>query len=79
MNESDAQEILLAVLSGKKTLVEAGTTPRRVVLSMKNYRILQQFHATLGELPNPELDYITRYTVFGLSVFIDDGVEISVQ
>ena len=71
--QPSAQEILLVLFSQKRDLIAAGGTPSRVVLSQQNYRTVQRFHASLGELPNPEIDYITRYTVFGLPVFTEEG------
>ena len=69
---ANAQEILLRLFSQKRDVIAAGKTPSRVVLSMQNYRTVQAFHASLGELPNPEIDYITRYTIFDLPVYTED-------
>lgn len=66
-----AEEILLTILAQKRELVAAGRRPSRVVLSIRHYRTVQSFHASLGELPDPAIDYITRYTIFGLPVFTE--------
>ncbi|TVQ36878.1 MAG: hypothetical protein EA384_13510 [Spirochaetaceae bacterium] len=79
MQQPDAQAIILELWRKRQALRERGQTPRRVVLSMHNYRLLQQYHATLGELPDPDIDYITRYTVFDLPVYIDDTVDCTVE
>ena len=74
-DQPSAQEILLVLFSQKRDLIAAGGSPTRVVLSMQNYRTVQRFHASLGELPNPEIDYITRYTIFDLPVFTEEGTD----
>ena len=75
----EPQAVILELWRKRQALREQGRLPRRVVLSIQNYRLLQQYHATLGELPNPDVDYITRYTVFDLPVYIDDSVECNVE
>ncbi|TVR32907.1 MAG: hypothetical protein EA404_06135 [Spirochaetaceae bacterium] len=75
----EPQAVILELWRKRQALREQGRLPQRVVLSVQNYRLLQQYHATLGELPNPDIDYITRYTVFDLPVYIDNNVECNVE
>jgi hypothetical protein len=67
-----AEELILLILKKRKEKEARNERPSRVVLSMANYRKIQQYHAELGELPNESIDYITRDTVFNLPVFIDE-------
>ncbi len=69
---SSATELLAEILRQKYVVLESGRQPERVVLSMRNYRLIQAYHATLGETPGSMPDYITRYTIFELPVYIDD-------
>ncbi|MDR1932540.1 MAG: hypothetical protein LBQ57_06950 [Spirochaetales bacterium] len=57
----------------------AGKKPEKIILSIENYRTVQAWHAALGELTDPEKDYITRYTIFNLPVFIDPGAGARVE
>jgi len=77
--ESVGPELLAEILKQKRALIDAGARPERVVLSMTNYRAIQLFHATLGEAPEIMPDYITRYTIFELPVFIDNDHHCTVQ
>jgi hypothetical protein len=74
-----AEELILLVLKKRREKEERNEQPTRVVLSMANYRKIQQYHAELGELPNESIDYITRDTVFNLPVYIDNAVGCEVE
>ena len=74
-----APELLAEILRQKRAVLESGKQPQRVVLSMRNYRLIQAYHATLGEAPESMPDYVTRYTIFELPVYIDDADNCSVQ
>jgi len=67
-----AEELLAEIWRQRLSRLEAGKAATAVVLSMENYRKIQRYHATLGELPDSEADYISRYRIFDLSVFIDN-------
>jgi hypothetical protein len=71
--DTPAEELILLILKKRKEKEARNERPSRVVLSMANYRKIQQYHAELGELPNESIDYITRDTVFNLPVFIDEA------
>jgi hypothetical protein len=68
-----AEELILLILKKRREKEARNERPTRVVLSMANYRKIQQYHAELGELPNQDIDYITRDTVFNLPVYIDEA------
>ncbi len=55
------------------------TAPSRIVMSMEHYRIVQSYRARLGETPDPDLDYLGKYELFGLPVFIDDQIDPRVE
>lgn len=74
-----AHRLIVRLWRQRQELRANGRTPQRVVLSMHNYRVLQTYHAQLGELPNPNIDYITRYTVFDLPVYIDATIDCNVE
>ena len=61
-----------------KELQAAGRTPRSVAMTMDHYRAIQRYHATLGETPAPAFDYISKYSVMGLSILIDNGTNLQV-
>jgi hypothetical protein len=71
--DSPAEELILLILKKRREKEARNERPTRVVLSMANYRKIQQYHAELGELPNQDIDYITRDTVFNLPVYIDEA------
>ena len=76
---ADAQRLLVRLWRERQAVRASGRMPQRIVLSMQNYKLLQSYHALLGELPNPNIDYITRYTVFDLPVYIDDSSDCTVE
>lgn len=76
---AEAQRLLVQLWQERQAICTSGRMPQRVVLSMHNYNVLQAYHALLGELPNPNIDYITRYTVFDLPVYIDNCSDCSVE
>lgn len=79
-HENPRAEALLATLWGEiRSRRERGEDPELVVLSMDNYRRIQRYHAHLGNLPNADLDYISKYELFGLPIYVDDAVELEVR
>ena len=68
----EAQELLLAIWKRRTELVEQGKQPEGVVLSRAQYELLQSYNARLGELPNQQLDYIEKYRVFDLPIYVDN-------
>lgn len=77
--EPRAEELLVDIWGRITAARERGEEPERVVLSMRNYRLIQRYHARLGLLENSELDYISRYEVFGLPVYVDNAVGLAVH
>jgi hypothetical protein len=77
--EARPEALLAALWSEIRSRRDRGETPELVVLSMENYRKIQRYHAELGTLPNADLDYISRYELFGLPIYVDDAVELEVR
>lgn len=82
--EADSEEprpeaIIAEIYRQLKEKQGAGESPTSVVMSMKTYRSIQRYHATLGETPAPAFDYISKYSVMGLSVLIDNESELHVK
>jgi len=71
-----AEELIATVLGKKKLLEEAGTAPTRVVLSIAQYRKIQEYRTRLGELPDMAFEYLTRYTLFGLEFCIGQNFPV---
>ena len=68
-----AQELLVTLWRQISEMRKAGETPVRVVLDPSDYTAIQNYHAHLGTLPNKELDYISKYELFGLPVFVESA------
>jgi hypothetical protein len=75
----EAQELLLAIWKRRTELVEQGKQPGGVVLSRAQYELLQSYNARLGELPNQQLDYIEKYRVFDLPIYVDNDSAMRVM
>ena len=75
----EAQELLLAIWKRRTELVEQGKQPEGVVLSRAQYDLLQSYNARLGELPNQQLDYIEKYRVFDLPIYVDNDSAMRVM
>jgi hypothetical protein len=73
------EETLVEIYRQKSVLTESGETPVRVVLSMERYKAVQDFRVRLGETPPGLPDYLGKYELFGLTVFIDDRVVCRVE
>jgi hypothetical protein len=67
-----AEEIVLSVWKMKKKMLDSGQTPRRLVISGLDFKKVQAYKERLGELPNPDMDYLQEESVFGIPVFIEE-------
>ncbi len=74
-----AEELIAFVLRQKLERGSAGEPPRRVVMSMGSYRKLRDYHARLGEVPEGMEDYIGRYRLFDLPIYIDNATTCRVD
>lgn len=54
-------------------------TPGRIVMSIDHYRLLQDYRARLGDAPSPGLEYLGRYELFGLPIYINDEAEPRIE
>lgn len=63
----------MQVWTQRKQLLAAGKRPNRVVLSRSAYDIIQAYHRGLGTLPRGVKDYLSRYALFDLPFYLDEG------
>lgn len=73
-----AEEIIVEALRQKNEAVSQGRTPTGVVLSRRNYELVQRYHAGLGEVQGAVEDYIGKYSLFGMPIYIDNEVSCRV-
>jgi hypothetical protein len=80
MNEQEprAEEIIVEALRQKNEILHSGGVPRGVVLSRANYERIQRYHAGLGEVTGEVEDYIGKYRLFGMPIYIDNDYECTV-
>ena len=74
-----AEEILAAILAAKREAFDAGRPVRRVVMPMNHYRTLQSYSAHLGEAHYDTFEYLSRYEIMGLPIFIDNEAPLRVE
>lgn len=77
-HEPRAEELIVEALRQKNELIERGRKPTGVVLSRSNYDRIQRYHATLGEVQGGFEDYIGKYTLFGMPIYVDNDYECTV-
>lgn len=74
-----AEELIVEIWRQRSVLTQTGRRPARVVLSPENHRIIQAYRARLGTLDNEQLDYLGTHDLFGLEIFVDPEVAVSVE
>jgi hypothetical protein len=74
-----AEEIIAEVWRRHSEMITAGRPPSRVILSASDYRKIQEYHARLGELPKPDMDYIQKDSLFGIPIFIEEVETVTVE
>ena len=74
-----AEELIAGVWKQNLECLHEGVTPGKVVMSKSNYELLQRYHAGLGLVRDGAEDYITRYSLFGLTIYIDNSIEYKVE
>jgi hypothetical protein len=81
MNESGirAEEIIADLWRQIRGFHEQGVRPDMIILSPAVYRRIQAYRTGLGDLADPEKDYLSRHEVFGLPIFIDPGIPWAVR
>ena len=85
--ESDAEaatgprpeEILATILKAKRDAFDAGKALTRIVMPMRYYRALQAYHAGLGEAPFDTFEYLSRYEILGLPIYIDNESDLRIE
>ncbi len=58
---------LIADIYGK---LQNSPPPESIVMSMQEYQLLQEYRRNLGSLDKPGMDYLGRYTIFGIDISI---------
>ena len=70
--ESPRAEAIIADIYGQvRAAFDTGAAASRVVMSREHYRLVQEYRGRLGDLADPSMDYIDRYTIFSLDIEID--------
>ena len=64
------EEIIVDLWRQIRQLRDEGKIPEKIILSPEDYRIVQDWHTALGELPDPSKDYITKHSIFNLPVYV---------
>ena len=74
-----AEELIAGVWKQNLDLLNGGREPSKVIMSKSNYELLQRYHAGLGFVQDGAEDYISRYSLFGLAIYIDNRVDYKVE
>jgi hypothetical protein len=74
-----AEEIISEVWRQIREIRIKNLEPGRIIMNLKHYRMIQDYHNMLGEVPDGFDDYIQRYSLFGVPFFIDDVKKITVE
>ncbi len=77
-NDVRAEQIIVTIYKQRNDILEKKGSPEKVIMSLENYKKVQYYRACLGSLENDEMDYIKKYSIFGLPVFIDDDESVRV-
>jgi hypothetical protein len=72
-NDVRAEEIIVTIFKQRNEMVKQNCSPQKVIMSLENYKKIQDYRAGLGSLDNDEMDYIKKYSIFGLAVYIDNS------
>ncbi len=73
-----AEEIIASVYKQKRTLIDEGKSPQKVVMSKSNYDMLEDYRRRLPPFPPGVPDYVTQDSLFGLAIYIDNDHECDV-
>jgi hypothetical protein len=73
------EEILATILKAKRDAFDAGRSLTRIVMPMSYYRALQEYHARLGEAPYDTFEYLSRYEIMGLPIFIENESDLRIE
>ncbi len=67
-----AEAIIADIYRQVRAARDGGIRVSRVVMSALHYRLLQEYRSRLGDLADPAMEYLDRYSVFSLDIEIDD-------
>ena len=73
-----AEELIATVYKKKRSLLDGGRSPEKIVMSKANYDILEDYRRRLPPYPPGVPDYITRDSLFGLPIYIDNDHDCDV-
>jgi len=74
-----AEELIMEIYKQKNQRMEQGLPAEKVIMNMKKYRMIQNYHRRLGPLDGSIPDYITTDSLFGLEILIDNRQETVVS
>ena len=67
-----SEELIVDIYRQRSLFAESSIDAERVVISIEHYRVIQEYHARLGEVPAPGSDYIDKYRLFDLEICIEE-------
>lgn len=73
-----AEEIIALIYRKRQELVSRGRRPVKIVLSKENCDTLEDYRRRLPPFPPGVPDYITRYSLFELPIYVDDTTDCEV-
>jgi hypothetical protein len=77
-DEPRAEEIIVEVYRMLREARARGEEPDRVIMDRETYERLQAYRARLGEAPEGKADYLGRYSLFGLEIFVESDAILEV-
>jgi hypothetical protein len=70
--EARAEELIVEIYRQRDEHVRRGNRPVRVVVSRKQYFVIQDYRLRLGEVAHGKTDYLDQYRLFDLDICIGD-------
>lgn len=74
-----AEELIAGVYAQIRQARERGREVTGVVLPLAFYHVIQQYRARLGETKGELPDYLSRYELFGVPIYTDNGTTIVIK
>ncbi|MFP4153419.1 MAG: hypothetical protein ACOC2V_01330 [Alkalispirochaeta sp.] len=75
----EAQELIAAVYGQIVSLRAQGKEATKIVLPPRQYRILQEYRRSVGDVPHSLPDYLGRYDLFGIPLYTDTREHVVIQ
>lgn len=67
-----AAEVVAEIYKKLYERKQKGLESRRVIMTKQNYELVQSFRTSLGDMQASHMDYIQKYSIFNLTVCIED-------